>query len=87
MHTNEHLLAYSKETGSVRASIEEIDAGFNGKWILDVSPYRFPNGNFGFRVTSLRDISEEVLQKTFALFVKKAIAYTQEMLDGRGDAE
>lgn len=87
MHTNEHLLAYSKETGSVRASIEEIDPSFNGKWILDVSPYRFPNGNYGFRVTSLVDISDEVLQKTFALSIQKAIAYTQEMLDGRGDAE
>jgi S-ribosylhomocysteine lyase LuxS involved in autoinducer biosynthesis len=87
MHTNEHLLAYSKETGSVRASIEEVDPSFNGKWILDVSPYRFSNGNYGFRVTSLRDISDEVLQKTFALSIKKAIAYTQEMLEGRGDTQ
>lgn len=87
MHTNEHLLAYSKETGSIRASIEEIDPNFNGKWILDVSPYRFPNGNFGVRVTSLQDISNEVLQQTFGLSIKKAIAYTQEMLEGRGDSE
>ena len=87
MHTNEHLLAYSKETGSVRASIEEVDPNFQWKWILDVSPYRFPNGSYGFRVTSLQDISDEVLQQTFALSLQKAITYTQEMLEGRGDIE
>ena len=83
MHTNEHLLAYSKETGSIRASIEEIDPSFNGKWILDVSPYRFPNGNFGFRVTSLVDISDEVLQQTFALSIQKAQKYLTQMRAGK----
>lgn len=87
LHTIEHLLAYSKETGSVRASIEEIDPSFKGKWILDVSPYRFPNGNFGFRVTSLVDISDEVLQHTFTRSIQKAQNYLTDMRAGKWDAE
>ncbi len=75
MHTNEHLLAYTPDTGSLRASLKDILPELDTKMILDVSPFEFENGNYGFRITSLISLEKEVLQKATRDSVEKAIAY------------
>jgi len=46
MHTNEHLLAYTPDTGSLRASLAEQIPGLDTKMILDVSPFEFDDGTY-----------------------------------------
>lgn len=43
MHTNEHLLAYSQDSGSLRASLEGLIDGFDPKKVLDISPFETEN--------------------------------------------
>lgn len=44
MHTNEHLLAYTPDTGSLRASLKAIMPDLDTKMILDVSPFELAEG-------------------------------------------
>ena len=85
MHTLEHLLAYSKDTGSVRASIEECDPNFSGKWILDISPYRFSPEMYGVRMTSLVEIPSDIIVKSFWQSVNKALTYCEKIISGQWD--
>lgn len=75
MHTNEHLLAYTPDTGSLRASLKDIIPELDTKMILDVSPFEFEDGSYGFRITSLISLNKEVLQKAAHASVEKAIVY------------
>lgn len=85
MHTNEHLLAYTPDTGSLRASLAEIMPELDTKMILDVSPFEFEEGGYGFRITSLVQLDEEVLKKATQSSVEKAIAYIEKIKEGKGD--
>jgi|GEM_PF-1156155 len=75
MHTNEHLLAYTPDTGSLRASLAELIPGLDTKMILDVSPFEFENGSYGFRITSLIELDADTLRRATRASVEKAIAY------------
>lgn len=73
VHTNEHLLAYVKDTGSMRSSLEEVSNGkITGKEILDISPYQVSEGVYGFRVTSLREIPVELIAQAAELSLERA---------------
>lgn len=85
MHTNEHLFAYSKDTGSIRASVSDIIDGFEGKNILDVSPYKFPNGGYGFRITSVAQIAPSIVTLAVKKSVEKAIHFLEGLSEGRWD--
>lgn len=87
MHTNEHLLWYSKDTGSIRASVNEVDSSFEWKWILDVSPYQLDSGNYGFRVTSLQKIDIKVLQEAVRKSITIALSYLEKVEKWEGDKE
>jgi len=85
MHTNEHLLAYTPDTGSLRASLHDIIPELDTKMILDVSPFEFEDGNYGFRITSLIEIDAETLKKATQSSIEKAIAYLEKIKEGKGD--
>lgn len=85
MHTNEHLLAYTPDTGSLRASLAEIIPGFDTKMILDVSPFEFEDGSYGFRITSLVELDAGTLKKATKISVDKAIGYLEQVKAGDGD--
>ena len=86
MHTNEHLLAYTPDTGSLRASLKDIIPELDTKMILDVSPFEFKDENYGFRITSLIPLEKGVLEKATHASVNKAIAYLDTVKAGHGDA-
>lgn len=87
MHTNEHLLAYTPDTGSLRASLAELIPGLDTKMILDVSPYEFDDGNYSFRITSLVVLDEDILKMATRASVERAIAYIDTIQAGKGDKE
>ncbi len=87
MHTNEHLLAYTPDTGSLRASLAEIMPGLDTKMILDVSPFEFEDGSYGFRITSLVELDAGTLKKATKISVEKAIGYLEQVKNGNGDAK
>jgi len=87
MHTNEHLLAYTPDTGSLRASLAEIMPGLDTKMILDVSPFEFKNDTYGFRITSLVELDAETLRKATKLSIDKAMAYLEQVKAGNGDSK
>ncbi len=85
MHTNEHLLAYTPDTGSLRASLKDIIPELDTKMILDVSPFEFADGSYGFRITSLIELDADILKKATCASVNKAIAYIDTIKAGKGD--
>ncbi len=85
MHTNEHLLAYTPDTGSLRASLKDIIHELDTRMILDVSPFEFENGSYGFRITSLIELDADILKKATCASVNKAIAYIDTIKAGKGD--
>jgi S-ribosylhomocysteine lyase LuxS involved in autoinducer biosynthesis len=87
MHTNEHLLAYTPDTGSLRASLAELIPGLDTKMILDVSPFEFENGSYGFRITSLVELDADTLRRATRASVEKAIAYIDKIKAGGGDKD
>ena len=79
LHSIEHLIAYTKDSGSLRSSLQEISSGtIEGKTILDVSPFRNAQGDFGFRITSLQKLDVSLLQDALKISVQRALAYLQE---------
>jgi S-ribosylhomocysteine lyase LuxS involved in autoinducer biosynthesis len=85
MHTNEHLLAYTPDTGSLRASLKDIMPELDTKMILDVSPFEFADGIYGFRITSLIELDADILKQATRASVNKAIAYIDTIKAGKGD--
>ncbi len=85
MHTNEHLLAYTPDTGSLRASLKELMTDLDTKMILDVSPFEFKDGTYGFRITSLVELDAATLKKATRASVDKAIGYLDKVRRGNGD--
>ncbi len=81
MHTNEHLLAYTPDTGSLRASLAEIMPGLDTKMILDVSPFEFKNDTYGFRIDA------ETLRKATKLSRDKAMTYLEQVKAGNGGSK
>ena len=82
MHTNEHLLAYSRDTGSVRSSLSELIPWFDGKYILDVSPFKLSDTLYGFRLISLEKFSLEILQQAIKSSIKRALEYLEGIQNG-----
>ncbi len=67
LHTLEHMLAYSTDTGSLRTQIEQLTGNKEiAQCIIDVSPYRVSEGIFGFRVTSVIPLDKDVLTTAYA---------------------
>ncbi len=85
MHTNEHLLAYTPDTGSLRASLKKLMPELDTKMILDVSPFEFADGNYGFRITSLIELDADTLREATHASVDTAIGYLEKVKAGEGD--
>ncbi len=85
IHTNEHLLAYTPDTGSLRASLAEVIPNLDTKMILDVSPFETEDGNYGFRITSLIELDKETLRQATGTSIQRAIGYIQKIQPGEGD--
>ena len=78
IHSAEHLLAYKKDTGSVRNSLEEVTAWeLQWKVILDISPYQTGKETFGFRITSMVPLKIDQLQELFKLSTQRAIDFLE----------
>lgn len=76
IHTAEHLLAYKKDTGSVRNSLEEITQWqIDGKVILDISPYKTGVDTFGFRITSMIPLEISQVQSFIKISIERAIQF------------
>lgn len=86
MHTNEHLFAYTPDTGSLRASLTEVLPELDTKKILDVSPFQIEDG-YGFRVTSLIELDQDTLTKATKISIHKASAFLRQAIEGNGDTE
>ncbi|HET9947204.1 MAG TPA: S-ribosylhomocysteine lyase [Patescibacteria group bacterium] len=66
MHTLEHMLAYSPETGSLRTQmVKATRKARSGKAILDVSPFRIDEDHFAFRATSVLPLNPASLEKAY----------------------
>ncbi len=85
IHTSEHLLAYTTDTGSVRSSLKEIIPELDTKMILDVSPFETNDGNYGFRITSLVELDDEILRQATRTSIQRAIGYIDKIKAGQGD--
>lgn len=85
MHTNEHLLAYTPDTGSLRASLAEQIPGLDTKMILDVSPFEFDDETYWFRITSLVELDNHRIQQATKSSVEKAMTYLEKVRAGQGD--
>lgn len=85
IHTNEHLLAYTPDTGSLRASLADIVPDLDTKMILDVSPFETEDGNYGFRITSLIELDTETLRQATKISLQRAIEYIGKIQTGQGD--
>lgn len=90
VHSVEHALAYSPETGSLRAAVADVAASAStGDQVIDVSPYvagvRSKTPTIGFRVTYVaagRGITQRVLAASFRHSFSRMRAY----YDGGGAA-
>ena len=85
IHTSEHLLAYTPDTGSLRASLAEVIPGLDKKMILDVSPFETEDGSYGFRITSLIELDAETLRQATRTSIQRAIGYIEKIKAGQGD--
>lgn len=75
MHSLEHALAYSKQTGSIRSTLQLVSSGaIDGKQLLDCSPYIY-EGALGFRLTLLEDVDKEALQEAVSQGLLQAKNY------------
>lgn len=78
VHTAEHLLAYKKDTGSVRNSLEEVTAWeIQWKVILDISPYRSSKNAFGFRITSMVALDITQVKQLVKISIERAISFLE----------
>lgn len=55
------------------------------KMILDVSPFEFEDGSYGFRITSLIELDADILKRATRASVNKAITYIDTIKAGEGD--
>ena len=85
IHVIEHLLAYSKDTWSVRSSVSEVIEDFDEKWILDVSPCHILDWVYGFKITSLAPILTEQLYQALTLSLNNATLYLESSHEKFGD--
>ena len=87
VHTAEHLLAYKKDTGSVRNSLEEVSKGkLSGKVILDISPYQTSSSTFGFRITSMIELQEIQVKDLVKISIERAIEFLEnEKIENKDD--
>jgi len=78
VHAAEHMIAYKKDTGSVRNSLEEV-TGWEVNWkvILDISPYKTSNETFWFRITSMIPLKVDQVQKLMWISIKRAIIFLE----------
>lgn len=66
IHSLEHMLAYSVDTGSLRAQIARLNGNENmAKSILDISPYTLEEKNIGFRLSSIALINKKMLTEAY----------------------
>lgn len=73
IHSLEHCLAYSKDTGSIRAIVEE-KLKVEGKLILDCSPYLYAS-EIGFRITSIIPLQLEVFKEIIETALQRTQLY------------
>lgn len=79
VHAAEHMIAYKKDTGSVRNSLEEVSEGaLSWKVILDISPYRTSVSTFGFRLTSMVPLGKEHVNDLIKISVERAIRFLED---------
>lgn len=79
LHSAEHLVAYKKDTGSVRDSLEQVTNNrLDWKVILDISPYRTSKNSFWFRITSMVPLEIEEVQEVTKISVRKAKEFLEE---------
>lgn len=78
VHCAEHLIAYKKDTWSVRNSLEEVTQ-WEKQWkvILDISPYRTSHNTFWFRITSMIPLEIEQVRELTKLSISRAIDFLQ----------
>src|ERR1051326_561119 len=75
LHSLEHALAYSEQTGSIRAMLPLVSQGsIDGKQLLDCSPF-LHNGILGFRLTFLADVEREILREAVLQGLSQAKAF------------
>jgi S-ribosylhomocysteine lyase LuxS involved in autoinducer biosynthesis len=55
--------------------------------ILDVSPFEFQDGSYGFRITSLVELDTETLRNAISASVDTAIKYLDTVKAGKGDPD
>ncbi|MCD5375280.1 hypothetical protein LR010_02380 [Candidatus Gracilibacteria bacterium] len=78
VHAAEHMIAYKKDTGSVRNSLEEVTQGsLEGKVILDISPYKTSLDTFGFRITSMVALEVQQVHELMKISIKRAIIFLE----------
>jgi len=78
IHCAEHLIAYKKDTGSVRDSLEEVTRWeTDGKVILDISPYKTSVDTFWFRITSMVPLPVEQVRELLEISISRAIDFLE----------
>lgn len=53
--------------------------------ILDVSPFEFSDGTYGFRITSLIELDTHTLIRATQTSIDTAIIYLEKVNSGKGD--
>ncbi len=86
MHTNEHLLAYTRDTGSLRSSLAEYLPALDTRMILDISPFQTKAG-YGFRITTLVELDTQSIRAAVASSIQRALSYIGGIEEGHGDKE
>lgn len=78
VHTAEHMIAYKKDTWSVRNSLEEV-TGWKLSWkvILDISPYKTSDTTFGFRITSMVPLVVKQVRQLTKISIERAIKFLE----------
>ncbi len=83
VHAAEHMIAYKKDTGSVRNSLEEVTRWkLSWKVILDISPCRTSSSTFGFRITSMVPLEVDQVRELSHISITRAIDFLK-----RGEIE
>ena len=78
VHAAEHMIAYKKDTWSVRDSLTEVTHGkIDWKVILDISPYKTWANTFGFRITSMIPLEVETVRELTKISVQRAISFLE----------
>jgi len=81
VHSLEHMLAYSPESGSIRYQLSQLSSRITGNEVLDISPYRTLDERYGFRITSAITLPSTVLDSAIHNGLYNASSYLQTHAD------